>query len=183
MESVIFQTASTEADLLGILELQSENHLEQISSFEEGFVTVKHDLQLLKKMNDLAPHVIAKDGEKVVAYVLAMTPALKEDIPVLIPMFEQFNVLTYQEKSLSMWNYLVVGQVCVSKNYRGQGIFDKIYQYYKSTYRNLFDFAVTEIAINNPRSIRAHQKLGFKEIHRFTDELPMDWSIVLWNWN
>ena len=128
MESVIFQTASTEADLLGILELQSENHLEQISSFEEGFVTVKHDLQLLKKMNDLAPHVIAKDGEKVVAYVLAMTPALKEDIPVLIPMFEQFNVLTYQEKSLSMWNYLVVGQVCVSKNYRGQGIFDKIYQ-------------------------------------------------------
>ncbi|RZS97785.1 GNAT family N-acetyltransferase [Cecembia calidifontis] len=182
MESVMFQTASNEADLLGILELQSENHLEQISSPEEGFVTVKHDLQLLKKMNDLAPHVIAKDREKVVAYVLAMTPASKEDIPVLIPMFEQFNVLTYQEKSLSSWNYLVVGQVCVGKNYRGKGIFDKMYQYYKSTYERVFDFAVTEIALNNPRSIRAHQKLGFREIHQYKDALPMDWSIVLWDW-
>jgi predicted GNAT superfamily acetyltransferase len=182
METVIFQTAKTEADLLGILELQSENHLEQISSTEEGFVTVKHDLQLLKKMNELAPHVIAKVGEKVVAYVLAMTQASKEDIPILIPMFEQFNALTFRSKPLYLWNYLVVGQVCVGKNFRGQGIFEKMYAYYKTTYEKEFDFAVTEIAINNPRSIRAHQKLGFKEIHRFTDDLPMDWIIVLWDW-
>jgi len=182
MESVIFKTANTEADLLGILELQSENHLEQISSLDEGFVTVKHDLHLLKKMNDLAPHVIAKNGEKVVAYVLAMTQASKEDVPVLVPMFEQFNALTYRGKPLPLWNYLVVGQVCVGKNFRGQGIFEKMYAYYKNIYEKEFDFAVTEIAINNPRSIRAHQKLGFEEILRFTDALPLDWSIVLWDW-
>ncbi|EKB48975.1 GNAT family N-acetyltransferase [Cecembia lonarensis] len=183
MESLSFQTASTIDDLNGILKLQDENHLQTISSLEDGFVTVRHDMDVLKKMNDFAPHVIAKSGERVVAYALAMTPQTKEDVPVLIPMFEQFDHLTYQSKQLSLWNYLVVGQVCVSKYFRGQGIFDRLYQFYRSTFEKKFDFAITEIASNNPRSIRAHQRVGFEEIHRFTDSLPVDWSIVIWNWN
>lgn len=182
MESLHFQTANTVEDLFGILELQKENHFQSISSIDDGFVTVRHDFEVLAKMNGLAPHVVAKNGESIVGYVLAMTSESREDVPVLIPMFEQFDLLTYKEKPLSLWNYLVVGQVCVSKDFRGQGIFDKMYQFYKNTYQSKFDFAITEIATNNPRSIRAHQRVGFLEIHQFTDALPMDWSIVLWDW-
>jgi hypothetical protein len=182
MDALLFQTASSTDDLKGILELQDENHLQTISSIDDGFVTVRHDMNVLRKMNGYAPHVIAKSGGKVVAYALAMTPQTKEDVPVLVPMFDQFDVLSYKGKLLSLWNYLVVGQVCVGKDYRGLGIFDKLYQFYKSTYQNKFDFAITEIATNNPRSIRAHQRVGFEEIHSFTDALPMEWSIVLWDW-
>ncbi|WP_363331103.1 hypothetical protein [Cecembia sp.] len=57
-----------------------------------------------------------------------------------------------------------------------------MYQCYRSTYEKKFDFIITKIATNNTRSIRAHQRVGFVEIHQFTDALPMDWSIVLWHW-
>lgn len=40
-------------------------------------------MDVLKKMNDFGPHVIAKAGEKVAAYALAMTFQNKEDVPVL----------------------------------------------------------------------------------------------------
>jgi len=66
-------------------------------------------------MNDLEQHVICKDEEKVIAYLLAMTAAAQHDIPILIPMFESFKTILYEGKPVSEYNYIVVGQVCVDK--------------------------------------------------------------------
>jgi hypothetical protein len=84
-----FTTANSKSDLEGILILQKSN-LAKGLSFEEiqsqGFVTVDHSFDQLKKLNDIEKHVIAKDDEKVIAYVLAMTQKSRHDIPILVPM-------------------------------------------------------------------------------------------------
>ena len=69
--NIIYTTASTTEELLQILSLQRMNLKSSISAEEmnqEGFVTVEHDLDLLKRMNNACPHIIAKEDEKIVAY-------------------------------------------------------------------------------------------------------------------
>ncbi|WP_373522137.1 GNAT family N-acetyltransferase [Aquiflexum sp.] len=182
MDSLSFQTAKTTEDLQGILDLQQQNHLSTIRAIENGFVFVRHDLTKLAKMQSFAPQVICKEDGKVVAFTLAMTTDCKGDIPELIPMFDVFDKLNLWGKKVSEFNYIVVGQVCVGEKYRGMGVFDKIYDTYRETFKDKFDFAITEISTRNPRSIRAHSRIGFEEIHQFTDPSGENWSIVAWDW-
>ena len=94
-----YGTSSSDQELDEILQLQKENLPANISQNEadaEGFVTVNHDFDLLKKMNHPHQHVIAKDGEKVVGYALVMLRKWEKEIPVLIPMFEQINSTKYE---------------------------------------------------------------------------------------
>ncbi|SEG36588.1 GNAT family N-acetyltransferase [Algoriphagus boritolerans] len=182
--AIHFKWTETEAELRGILDLQKVNLLSEISEeekAEQGFVTVRHSLDQLKLMHSLEPHVITKDGEKVIGYILAMTKESRDLVPVLIPMFEQFDRLNFGEKLLSDYDYLVIGQICIDKSYRGQGIFDKMYELYRSTFASRYDFAVTEIALSNFRSLKAHQRVGFKVIHEF-DDTTQNWAIVLLDW-
>ena len=74
-----------------------------------------------------------------------------------------------------------MGQVCVDKAYRGKGVFDMLYQHHKQVLKDRFDFVVTEISTNNLRSVRAHEKVGFKNIHTYKDAVD-EWSVVLWDW-
>ena len=182
---IIYKTSDSEKDLSGILKLQKENlpvnlNREEINS--QGFVTVEHSYDQLKKMNDIEKHVIGKDRDNVIAYLLAMTKRSKSDIPVLVPMFETFDKVIYKNKPIAEYNYLVVGQVCVSKNYRGRGILDECYAAYKNHFKDKYDFAITEIDLANQRSLNAHKRIGFKEIHHYTTDDNKEWSIVLWDW-
>lgn len=178
-----YTVAKNQKDLEGILSLQKANlamHLSHDEIRSQGFVTVDHSFADLKKLNDIEQHVIGISGDKVIAYLLAMTEASKNDIPVLIPMFEQFSKLSFAGKKISSYHYIVVGQVCVDKDHRGKNVIDNCYAFYKQHFEKKYDFAITEIATSNTRSLKAHQRIGFREIHRFTD--TVEWSIVLWDW-
>ena len=56
---------------------------------------------------------------------------------------------------------------------------------YQEVYREKFPYLITEISARNPRSVRAHEKVGFKVVHSYqvTDPKPEEWIIVLWDWN
>ncbi len=180
-----YTRAITNEDLLGILALQKANLSDALTKEEiesQGFVTVNHSYEELKNLNDIEKHLIAKEEDKVIAYLLAMTERSKYDLPVLIPMFDMFESILYADKLIASCNYIVVGQVCVDKRYRGQGILDQCYAVYKDHFSNKYDFAITEIASTNLRSLNAHIRIGFKEIHRYPANDQMEWSIVLWDW-
>lgn len=181
---ILIKSAETSSELSEILKLQEVNLLQNLSEQErsvQGFLTVRHTLEQLKAMNDLAPHVIAKDGDQVAGYILAMTKGCRDFIPLLIPMFEQFDQLMLEGRPISERNYLVIGQICVGKEYRGQGLFDRMYTEYASRFGEVYEFGITEIATTNLRSLRAHERVGFRSIHRFRDALQ-EWDIVIWNW-
>ncbi|MGC1632470.1 MAG: GNAT family N-acetyltransferase [Gelidibacter sp.] len=182
---ITYTLTKTEADLKGIDALQKANlkiNLSEQEIINDGFVTVNHDWETLKKLNSIESHVIAKDDEQIVGYVLAMTKQSKYDIPIIFPMFEEFDMIIYHGKLVSEYNYMVVGQVCVQKDYRGSGIFANCYDFYKKTFENRYDLCITEIAVTNQRSRTAHKKIGFKEIHIYKDSTQIQWVIVVWNW-
>ena len=177
--------ANTDKDLSEILDLQQRNlrgNLTIDDLSREGFVTVQHSFSDLKKLNEQEQHQVIKEDGKVVGYILAMTEKSKNDIPVLIPMFELFQQVAYRGKPISSYQYMVVGQVCVAVNFRGKGLFDEAYAAYRERFSDKYEFAVTEIATANARSLKAHQRIGFLEVHRYTDEQQTEWSIVLWDW-
>ena len=182
---ITYTTSTTETELSEILQLQKVNlpkNLTESEMLSQGFVTVSHSFDDLKKLNNYEQHLIIKDNNKVVGYLLAMTQHSKQDIPVLIPMFEMFDKILYKEKLISAYHYIVVGQVCIAKDYRGQGLLNESYAAYKNNFKEKYDFAITEIATNNTRSINAHKKAGFFEIQRFYDTNHIEWSIVIWDW-
>ena len=182
--AINYTTPASAHDLQLILDLQKANHPSNISAevlAQQGFVTVQHSLQLLSEMNEAAPQVIAKEGNKLAGYALVMLTSFHDMVPVLIPMFQTLKTLHYKGRSLSQYKYYVIGQVCVAEEYRGRGIFEGMYQKHKELYSGQFDLCITEVATRNPRSVRAHHKVGFETIHTFTD-ITDTWEIIAWNW-
>jgi L-amino acid N-acyltransferase YncA len=179
-----FTTLSSEEDIHQVLALQQANlpaNITTETADSQGFVTVQHDFDLLKKMNDAIPQVVARKEDTIVGYALVMLPAFQEFIPVLKPMFGMFREIDYHGKKISACQYYVMGQICVAEGYRGQGVFDGMYQQHRVLFANKFDFCVTEISTRNTRSLRAHQRLGFETVHTFRDETD-HWEIVIWDW-
>ncbi len=179
-----YSRTKTKQDLWGILALQNENLIQNITQEEketQGFVMVHHSYEIMERLHSIEPHIIAKDGHSVIAYCLAMTKHSKKDIPMLIPMFEQFDILDFKGKKVSQYDYMSVGQVCVGKEYRGHGVFYSCYEAYREAFSKKYDFAITEVSTQNLRSMKAHLKIGFEVIKTFKDEYE-EWSIVIWDW-
>ncbi|MBI1224602.1 MAG: GNAT family N-acetyltransferase [Bacteroidetes bacterium] len=181
---ISFTTIANDDDIRQVLALQQANLSTQVSpdvATTQGFVTVQHNFELLKKMNEAIPQVIAKDGDRLAGYALVMLPTFQDLIPVLKPMFILFDSLSFNNKNISNYSYYVMGQICVAEGYRGAGIFDGMYLQHRELYGGKFDLVITEIASRNTRSIRAHQRVGFQTIHTFKDETDL-WEIVAWDW-
>ncbi len=175
---ITYERVSKVDELVQILALQKKNMAKGLSKEEllkEGFITVDHTYDILKKMNDACPHIIAKDGEAVVGYALVMLRSFRNDIAVLKPMFAAADTL------LPNRNYVAMGQICVDKNYRKKGLFKGMYHYYKKELENDFECLFTEVATANQRSIGAHKSVGFKTLKtQMTD--GTSWELMNWDW-
>ncbi len=184
LSELVVTIASTEEDLEQILSLQRENLERHVSSDEakkQGFVTVVHDMELLEKMNAEEPSIIAKYKGKVVGYCLSMPRTFRAMIPILVPMFEKIDLLSFEGDELKDCNYMTMGQVCVSKDCRGMGVFDRMYAKMQELQSKRYDYLVTEIANRNTRSMRAHQRVGFEPLLSY-DAGGELWELVIWNW-
>jgi len=154
------------------MRLQKANlpgNISQAEALEQGFVTVDHDLDTLRDMNSPYGHTLAWVEEQLAGYALTMETRFRDRIPILLPMFELLDGIPCRGKPLRHWRYFVMGQVCVAKPYRGRGVFPGMYQNMNARLSPHFDFVVTEISTRNPRSIRAHEKVGFRNIHEYID--------------
>ena len=162
---VVYKQADTLQELEQILDLQQRNlpkNISQEESTKEGFVTVEHTMDVLQAMNEVCGHIIAMDEGQVVGYALCMHPKFAEDIEVLRPMFDEID------KALEgKVNYMAMGQICVAKTHRGQGIFRKLYQTMKENLPKGFDTIITEVDGKNKRSLAAHAAIGFKTLAKY----------------
>lgn len=175
---------SSDEELLQILDLQKNNLRQNISGEEkeeQGFVTMPFTLLMLQSMHELAPGIIIKVADNVIAYVIVLMKEGRHIYPSLEPMFLNFEKISWRNKPLNSYKFYVMGQVCVAKEYRGKGVFDLLYQKHKEIYQSKFDFVITEISTANHRSLRAHERIGFKTIATHRDELD-EWDVVLWDW-
>lgn len=183
-DKIHFTTVSNPEEVLQILDLQEKNLAVSLSAetmASQGYVTVRHDPVVLQRMNDVAPAVIAKDGDRVVGYALVMPREFAPDVPILEPMFEMLNGLSWKNQSLKdNPRWFVMGQICVAEGYRGMGIFDGLYLKMKEVCRPNYDFTVTEVAERNTRSMRAHERVGFQTLHSYPDATTGEvWRVIV----
>jgi ribosomal protein S18 acetylase RimI-like enzyme len=172
------------SELKGIKNLQEENLRKNLSDREaeaQGFVTVEYSIEFLQTLHEESPSVIAKDGRQVVGYALVALKSIRHQHDLLADLFNCIDKIEYNKQPLRDSNYVVAGQLCVAKNYRGLGLVQKMYQHFKTSLSGEFDYCLTDIAENNPRSLKAHIKTGFQIVDTLNYG-GIGWNIVLWDW-
>jgi hypothetical protein len=157
-------TTASEEDLEGIYHLSQQNLKGNISlaqQQEEGFVTWAYSMDLLKKMNALAPSIIAKEAERVVGYALTTLVEARQFHTELDGFLHFVETLPYGGRPLSSYAFYCMGQVWIQKDCRGKGVFEAMYQKHREVYGGRYDLLVTDIAANNHRSLKHTGRLAF----------------------
>jgi GNAT superfamily N-acetyltransferase len=129
---------------------------------QEGFVTVTHTMDLLSQMNSICPHIIAKENDLVVGYALCMHPKFGTEIDILKPMFKEIKSVLLPDET-----YMVMGQVCIHKEYRKKGIFKDLYHKMHDVVKTKYKYIITEVDALNKRSLGAHFAAGFIELKTY----------------
>lgn len=174
--------AEGDDDLRGILSLQAANHRDLITPQERaanGFLSLRHDLGLLREMNHPWGHVVSVETAtgRVVGYALTMEQRFRSRLPLLDPMFTRIERLEWRARPVHAWRWYVMGQVCVAKERRGQGLVERMYAEQRRLTAPGYDLVVTEISRLNPRSIRAHEKAGWEVLDIYEDA-GEEWVVV-----
>jgi hypothetical protein len=177
-------TVSTKKELEQIQILNQQNLKQNLSEDEmlqEGFVSWNYSLELLEKMHQLAPSAIVKDGDEVIGYALVTLKEARCFHVDFEKMITNLQPVIYESKPLMSFHFYLMGQVCIHKNYRGKGVFPLLFQQHKISYGNQYELLVTEISAKNHRSLKAHEKIGFKNIFAYSEGID-EWNVVAWNW-
>lgn len=187
MMSVQYTLVRGLRDLEQILALQAENHrdcIDAATAAQDGFTSVRHDPHVLGAMNHAHPSAIAVCGDVLAGYCLMMGQQFRDQVPMLAPLFALFDRLQWRGTPLAgNPRWFVMGQVCVARAFRGQGVFDGLYRQLRDAYAAQFDFVVTEISQRNVRSMRAHRRVGFETLEVYHDAAANeDWAVVVWDW-
>src|SRR5688572_2449075 len=123
--------ARTAEDFDGILALQRRYHLEAVAPEAhgtQGFVYARHTRELLERFAAELPQVIARETDgRIVGYTLAMPVSMRDALPELVPMFQQFDLAAFRGRPVASYRYMAGGQVCVAEEARGQGLIGRLY--------------------------------------------------------
>jgi hypothetical protein len=177
------RAASSDDDLRRILELQAANLPVAITPEElarEGFVTLRHDLPLLRDISGGWGHVVAspRGSAEIAGYALVMQREFRPRIPELEPMFARLDGFVLRGRPIDSMRWYMMGQLCVGKGHRGHGLVERLYAGHRALMSDDFDLVVTLIDKANPRSVRVHERVGFETIDAFRTDDGREWVTV-----
>ncbi len=165
-------TQATVKDMEGVLALLKANHVSSMTEEEKknGFVTTNmNEEQFIRLVEEEDGVTIAKDGDKIVAFALAASWDYWKEWPLFQYMIEILPENSYNGETLTTKNSYQYGPVCVDKNYRGQGIFEKVFFASLENMEKRFPYMITFVNKVNPRSFAAHtRKAHMDEVMDFS---------------
>lgn len=169
------------SDLIAIKELQAQNLKEALSLEErtaEGFVTCVYDIKMLEEMCGDWSHIVAWKESFLTGYALCMQRKALPNFPILVPLHERLKSLKWKGKPIPVMDVAIIGQVCVAKGFRKQGLLQAMYTAMREQLKSSFQLLITEIDGDNIPSLRAHRSFGFEEIVRYKEQNGRVWVIV-----
>ena len=178
------ELVSTEKQIEQIAALSTANLSTNITAetkSKDGFVSWQYTPQILETLHAVSPSVIVMDEDTLAGYAITLTPASLETYPAAIPTYEHASTLIHKGAPLGRQRFYLMGQICVAEAYRGQGLVNILYAGHHRFYHHQYDLLLTEISTANPRSLKAHQKVGFQVIDTHHDPQG-EWDVVLWDW-
>lgn len=158
-------------DIPAVAKLQSLYHIATIDEKDkaDGFVTTLFSAaqfeELIVKESGLA--VALHDG-KVIAYAMAASWGYWSSWPLFQQMIADLPSSTFNGHRLSSENSYQYGPICIQGDYRGSEVLPNLFELSRRQMVQRFPILITFINRNNPRSLRAHAKLGLEIIKEFT---------------
>ena len=161
---------ATPADYAGILELQAANYRGNLTAKERegGFLSAEFTPSQIAAMADGLGIMIARDGSRIAGYLCAHRADLAPLPPVVEAMLRCCRTVACGERALADARLFVYGPVCIDRTYRGRGLLRRLYGALAAEVTGTFEFGVTLVAQDNPRSLRVHvDGLGMKDVAQF----------------
>jgi len=162
---------ATVEEIEATLRLHAKYQVDTIAEEDkkDGFVTTpftKEELQALIEQEQGL--FIAKEGEEVVAYVMAASWQFWSKWAMFRYMIEDLPNLAYKGEKLSVENSYQYGPICIDKRYRGTEVLPKIFHFARKQMAKRYPILITFVNQINPRSFQAHtRKLGLDVIQEF----------------
>ena len=181
---LVTKLVSSKEELIQIAQLSAANQVANITAEtkeKEGFVSWIYTTDILTRLHAIIPSVITMDGDKLAGYSISLTKECAAIYPSLDSMLEYAATVTYKGRPLTEQSFYIMGQICVDIAYRGQGVVNRLYEFHKEQFSSRYNMLVTEISVNNPRSLKAHKKAGFDIIDTHQDQ-DGEWDLVAWDW-
>lgn len=160
------------ADYPEIVELESQNLASALTQTEkeDGFLSGFFNAEQLAVMNDDLCIVVCLENQRLLGFLCAGTVEFNKTFGLPMAMITRYPQIRFQNKSLDSYLSYVSGPVCVQRTERGRGIFQGLYAKLFELLPREYELAATLISINNPRSLSAHEKIGFERVDRFEQE-------------
>jgi len=142
---------ATEIDLDGIVELQTANQPER-----GGTLSASLPRSRIAEMMRAMPLIVARSSGRITGFLMTSTREMNADVPIIGAMLDAYPGAT---------DTYVYGPICVSAEERGKGLaqamFAELQRLLPGREGILF------IRRDNPASLRAHEKMGMREVAGF----------------
>jgi len=159
------------SDIDATLKLHAKYQVDTIAEEDkkDGFVTTaftKEELtQLIEQEQGL---FIAKEGDEVLAYVMAASWQFWSKWAMFQHMIAELPNLEYMGQTLSVDNSYQYGPICIDKSVRGSVMLKEIFDFSLGHMAKRYPILITFVNQINPRSYQAHKrKLGLEVIQEF----------------
>ena len=166
----VFYRRALPADYGGILRLQSENYIANLSEAqrEQGFLSAQFSAEQIAQIaEDLGTMVAVVDG-RIAGFLCAFRKEFETGSRVIAEMLRCYDVLRFEDRPLSAFKSYIYGPVCIGRDYRGAGLLRELYEAQKGDLAGKFEIGVAFVARNNPHSLSAHVAgLGMAEAGDF----------------
>jgi len=173
---------ATADEIDATLKLHAKYQIDTIKEEDkkDGFVTTaftKEELtELIEKERGL---FIAKDGDEVVAYVMAASWEFWSKWTMFEHMIKELPNLEYKGHKLTVENSYQYGPICIDKRVRGTSVLKEIFNFSISHMAKRYPILVTFVNKINPRSYHAHKrKLGLDVISEFEFNKNRYWEMA-----
>ena len=160
------------SDFPHLIALQNENLVTLLSEEEksDGFLSASFSEEQFAKFNENLAVIVAVDEaneDKLLAFLVTSTVESNLAYPLPAAMIARYPLITFEERSIDSYKSFVSGPVCVAKSERGKGIFEGLYHALPSLLPSDYELAVALVSTSNPRSLRAHEKVGMQRVDQF----------------
>jgi hypothetical protein len=156
------------SDFDQIVDLQLRNLVTNLSEDQrkDGFLSGYFDAAMLAAANENLGVVVCADSDRVAGFICLTTPEFPLQNAVAAAMLEKIKNDNFFDKHFSEWVVCLCGPVCLDGEYRGIGLFERLYEEIPR-FSHQCDLLVTLVAVANGRSIAAHRKAGMNEVMEF----------------
>jgi L-amino acid N-acyltransferase YncA len=143
---------ATHADIAGILDLQEQNLREQ-----GGTLSVRFSREWFESALAGMPVLVARKAGRVVGYLVSSSPAAQSHVPIIQAMLRAYPGAP---------DAYLYGPICVAESERGQNLPAALMSALGE--RLPGREGITFIRRDNTRSMRAHAKIGMREVAELT---------------